>query len=313
MYKNLIEKLKEYNSIVIFRHARPDGDAVFSQFAMYQFLLDNFRDKSIYMYSHDTYDILPYRNIVPKKVLKESLAIVLDTANTKRIDGNDAYLNCKYIIKIDHHPITDNYGNINIVDDKAAAVSEILATILLGKEFSKYILSEKTCCYLYSGIISDSKNFTISSTTCNTLLIASKLVEKAKLDISAISNFVFNENISEFKKSTEVRKLLKVNKGVGYIIASNKTLENLHMSSDEIKNRIDEFDSINNLKIWCIFAYNKKTKLYDASLRSRRKYVINEVAKEYNGGGHKNASGIKGITRSDIKVIVTKLVEIASN
>lgn len=311
MYKELLDLIKKSKSIVIFHHERPDGDAVFSQFALYHFLKENFKDKDIECYSKKPYDLLPYVNIVSKEVIRESLAIVLDTAISSRCDCS-IFNEAKNIVKIDHHPTDDYYGNVNIVDYKTVACSEVLADILFSKEFKKYTIPHETYMYLYCGILSDSNGFRTSSTSIKSLSIASKIALQGNLDICALGNYVFNKTINEFKKDTKVRNLLKVRDGVGYIIANQNTLDSLKMSKDDIKNDVDMFNSIKGLKIWAIFAYNKKTKLYDASIRSSTKYVINDLCSKYNGGGHKNACGIKDMSLKDVRKIIVSLIEIAN-
>lgn len=311
MYKNFINKVKEYKNICIYRHARPDGDAVFSQFAMYEFLKANFKNKNIQIMGFNEYNLMPYSN--PNRdieFVKDSLAIVLDTATKARVD-DDSFLQAKYIIKIDHHPITDNYGDINIVNDSSAATCELLTEMFLSKEFKNYKFTNDLYKYLYCGILTDSNSFRTSSTTPKTLLMASKLADIGKLDIAALGNYVFNISLGYFNKITKLRSLLTIKDGVGYIVADNKTLNELEMTTDSIKNAIDNFNSIKGLKIWGIFAYNAETNLYDASIRSIKNYVINDWCSKFNGGGHKNACGIKNLTLKDIDKVLKGLIKIA--
>lgn len=312
MYQELIKSIKKYDKIVIFRHERPDGDAVFSQFGMYEFLKENFPNKEIQCFSNSSFDLMPYLNNVPDSFIKDSLAIVFDTANRQRADTL-SFFKAKYIIKIDHHPEVDNYANLSIVDDKTVATCELLADILLSKEFNKYTIPNKTLMYLYCGILSDSNCFRTSNTTPKSLSIAAKIALKGNLNVESLANYVFNVDLKTFNKQTKVRNLLRVKKNVGYIIANQKTLDALKLTKDEIKNEVDHFNSIKGLKIWSIFAYNKKTKLYDASVRSQKKYVINELCSQYNGGGHKNACGIRDLTLKDVKTIINGLIDIANN
>ena len=58
MYKQLLKKIKEYDKITIFRHVRPDGDAMFSALAMAQYLKDNFKDKKIKLAGKEEYDVI---------------------------------------------------------------------------------------------------------------------------------------------------------------------------------------------------------------------------------------------------------------
>lgn len=312
MYKELLKLIKRNSKIVIYRHERPDGDAAFTQFALYHFLKENFKDKEIECYSKKPFDLLPYVNIVEKSFIKDSLAIVLDTATSIRCDDS-SFLEAKNIVRIDHHPTNDNYGDLNIVNPNTVACSEVLADILFSNEFRKYAIPKQTYMYLFCGILSDSNGFRTSSTSPKSLSIASKLASEGDLDVCALSNYVFNKTINEFKKDTKVRNLLVIKKSVGYIIANQRILDSLKMSKDDIKNDVDIFNSIKGLKIWAIFAYNKKTKLYDASVRSSTKYVINDLCSKYNGGGHKNACGIKDLTLKEVRLVINGLIKIANS
>ena len=134
MYTEILNKIKEYDDIAIFRHQRPDGDAMFSALALAQFINDNFPDKTVKVGGEDKFDLISRNDDLSLAFIKRSLAIVLDTSTSERIDDERA-LKAKQLIKIDHHPINDDYGIINLVDAKASACSEVLAAMFLSKDF----------------------------------------------------------------------------------------------------------------------------------------------------------------------------------
>ena len=45
----LIELINKYENIVIFRHVRPDMDALGSQIGLKNIILDNFNNKNVYV------------------------------------------------------------------------------------------------------------------------------------------------------------------------------------------------------------------------------------------------------------------------
>lgn len=311
MYKTLLKQIKISRNICIFRHIRPDGDACFSQFALAQFIKDNFKDKKVEMCGLQEYDLLPYSNMPDYKFIANSLVIVLDTATVNRVDGED-YRFGKYVFKIDHHPNKDAYADTNIVNEKSSSTCELLADIFYSKEFKGFRISHDTCKYLYSGILTDSNCFSTSNTTSNTLMLASKLVEDGKLDITALNNYLFDKELINFKAVSGLRNELKIKDGLGYVIASKELLKKLKMSSDDAKNAINEFGHIKKLKIWAVIAYNAKTGYFDGSIRSNKKYVINDICSKYNGGGHKNACGVKSLSVKQYKQLLKDLKELAS-
>lgn len=312
MYKELLEKIKNYKNICIYRHIRPDGDAVFSQFALATFIKENFKDKHVEICGTAEYDLLPYTNIPKDDFISKSLIIVVDAASRGRVDDL-SYEKGEFIIKIDHHPETNPYADINIVDDASASTTQLLAKILYSKEFNKYKLSKTVCMYLYCGMLTDSNSFSTASTTPETLFYASKLTNDGNLDISALNNYLFDVKIDRFKMLSLFRNELQIKRGVGYVIADDKTLKKLKMTVDDAKNAIDEFNHVKGLKIWVVFAYNEKTGLFDASVRSKSKYAINSLCIRFNGGGHKNACGVKNLNQTRIKALLKGLIEIANN
>lgn len=312
MYKELLDYIKSYNNIIIYRHQRPDGDAVYSSFALFTFLKNNFSNKNIQMYGSEVYDLMPFKNIISEDEISGSLAIVLDTANTARID-DDTYKLASKIIKIDHHPNIDPYGDINYVDESASATCQIVAEILLSDTFSDYIFDADVAEYLYCGLLTDTLNFKTTNTSARTLLIASKLVELGNLKPSELSNLVFNKSLDEFEKVTSLRKHLKVKDNVGYLILNHADLDKMNLSMDEAKNQIAEFGSIRELNIWAIFVFDSKTHKYNGSIRSKRDYVINEIVSAYNGGGHKNACGVKNLSRAQVSKLLIELFNLSKS
>lgn len=309
MYENLLKQINKYQKITIFRHERPDGDAMFSALGLYYFLKDNFKDKQIKVCGKDVYDLISKNDKVSDSFILDSLAIILDTSTSNRVDDYRAFAS-KYIIKIDHHPAVENFGDLNIVKPQASSTCELLAEILLSKSFSKYKVTKKVCEYLYCGICTDSINFRTTNTTSNTLLIASKLVEKGSLKVDEIVEFLFDTNLKTYKKITEIRSKLVVKNGFGYIKLNKKDLNKLGMLPQEAKNNIDEIGTISELKIWAFAVENDGA--WDCSIRSKKPYIVNKIASKYNGGGHPNASAVKHLKASELNNLFKELIEIST-
>ena len=313
MYKELLDKIKKYQYITIYRHKRPDGDATFSCSALKEFIKDNFKDKEVKLCGIETYDKLPVFEKVGDEFIEESLAIILDCANPGRVD-DDRFRFAKERVIIDHHPTSDILENdLYIVDTKTAAACELLTKILYSDDFKTYHLNQKVCEYLCLGILTDSNCFSTSNTTSDTLYYASKLVKDGNLQIADLCEYIFGYTYDDYQKITKLREYLKIKDGVGYIVLNENDLDKIGFSYDEAKNHVNEFSSIQELKIWAIFVYNPKSSLYDASIRSRRKYIINKTCERYNGGGHNNACGVKSLSEEMLNNLLKDLTQIANN
>ena len=311
MYEKFISKIIEYKYITIFRHVNPDGDCMFSSFAMYKFLKDNFPNKSIKMCGYETFDLITKNELVSDKFITNSLAIVFDTSTSNRIDDFRA-LAAKFIIKIDHHPVIDNYGEINYVDPKSSSASEVLAKILLSKAFSKYRISKDIYRYLYYGIASDTLNFKTTNTTSNTFSIVSKLVSKGDINPSDSYEYLNDVNLDTYKKISQLRNYLKSKKNFGYIVLNQKELKQIGFDSKTAKSYITEIGCIKDFNVWA-FAVENTEGLWDCSIRSKRTYIINKFAMKYGGGGHPNASAVKNLKHSKLSQLFNELFEYSNS
>ena len=311
MYKELLEEIRKAENICIFRHLRPDDDAVFSAFALKEFIKFNFKDKKVRCLGSEELDILPVTEKASDQFIRKSLAIILDCSVEERTDDTRFHL-AKKIILIDHHPLKGPipYGDIQIRDTEVAATCELLAKIFYSRAFLEYKMSPKCMEYLYCGILTDSNSFKTASTTDRTLYYASKLVKDGKLNSSDLNDYVFSKSVAYFNGISRIRNLLKIENGVGYVILNQKLLDKIGVSYNEAKNSIDEFGCINSLDKWAVFVYNRKTGHYDGSIRSRREFTINTLCYRYNGGGHKNACGVKMLTLRKVKEFIEELGKI---
>ncbi len=306
MYKEILDKIKEFSSISIFHHQRPDGDCMFSCLALESFINDNFPEKKAKIGGEEIYDLYPRNDKLSLKFIKESLALVTDTSNSARIDDLRA-LKAPFLIKFDHHPIVEQYGDINLVDVTASSCCEVIARMLLSRDFSNFVLSEKTCRYLYCGIIADTINFRTTNVTYKTMSIASKLIKKGNLDVAQLVEFIMDKDLDSFNKTTAFRNYLKIRNKFGYVVLSESELQKLGLSAMEAKINIDEIGRIKDLMIWSVATENEG--LYDVSVRSKRGYIINSICRDYGGGGHINAAAAKQMTKKQLN----QMYEILSN
>lgn len=304
-YQLILDNILKYDVITVYRHIRPDGDAVGSQLGLVNFLRENFPLKEVYVCGFDKFDKYPIIDEVSDEKINSSLAIVLDTSNRERIDDTRA-LNAKMVIKIDHHPIVDQYGDLNYVRVDAGAACEIVTDILFSDIFKAYKLSSKTATYLYSGLLTDTLCFKTSSTTANTLLAASKLAT-CDIDLYTINAHIFGKSKEIFDYISYMRSKVQYQDGLAYVILETEDLASVNMSAGNARNYISELGGINEFKIWLMLTKTEDG-LYDGSIRSQRPYIVNDIAAKYHGGGHANASGIKELTNEDVKLVINDLV-----
>lgn len=304
MLETLLHLIESYNTITIYRHQNPDCDALGSQFGLKQWIKDNYPNKDVYCLGNQEDELFPKMDVVEEKIIKQSLAIILDTANSERID-DERYKLANKSIKIDHHPCDETYGTYNYIYSNMAATCEILAQYFYDMKAVK-IVSKECATYLYHGLLTDTLSFKTPSTSANTLFLASFLASK-DIDIAYINQRIFNKSLDVFQFVSYLRSKLIIDDHVGYIVLSLDELKQYNQTASMAKNCVSEFGGIKEITTWAIFA-EVTDGVFDGSLRSRC-VQVNDLASKYHGGGHYYAAGVKHLTIRDIEALMQALKE----
>lgn len=306
-YKKILQLIKKYENIVILRHEIPDFDASGSQFGLKTWIEENFQDKKVYALGQlhkFFYNTLFLPTDAITKINGPYLLILLDTANYARIDGKEWMEKADFIIRIDHHPHCEDFGNLTHIDTNYSACAEIIAEMLFS--FKKYTVSEKTAYYLYAGLVGDNGRFQYSSTTTRSFIVASKLIETG-IDFTEIYEKMYSKSLDDIKILQYIYNNYRISKnGVIYYYVSDKTQKELGIEKEQVKAYVNLFSSYNESKIWVTFTEDIDTSLWNVSIRSRR-IKINDVAAKFNGGGHANASGARVNSLKDTEELIEEL------
>lgn len=292
MYKEIRNIIKKYNKISIFRHEYADPDALGSQFGLKQLIIDNYPDKEVLVAGANVNSlngtIFPNMDIVSDEFIEDSLVIVLDTANILRIDDK-RYKNGKKVMKIDHHPIIEQYGDYNYVDTNVCATSFFIMKLALQVNFE---VSSAAATYLYTGIIGDTNRFLHDNTNVETFEMAAELVRKGA-DIQKVYNLMYSRNINDVKLTGYILDNFEMHgENIAYFILEEDDYLAIGVEFEKAKDYVNTLANIENVAIWVSATYNSNTDFYHISIRSKN-IQINDVAQQFGGGGHKFASGIK--------------------
>ena len=304
MFINILEKIKEYDNIVIARHIGVDPDAMASQIGLRDAILENFPNKNVYavgtggakfkfLGSLDELETDP----------KESLLIILDVPDKKRVDvlNIDDF---KYKIKIDHHPYIETFCDIEYIDEKASSASEILIEFIYSMKLKATKSIMET---LFLGLVSDTNRFMFKNTSSKTFKIVSDLVKDYKIDIADLYYPLYERPLKEIRLLGYESENMKLTKnGVGYIIIMNDILKKYNVDVASSGNMINNFNYIKEVYVWLAITEDVKNNLFKINIRSRGP-VINKIAEKYNGGGHKLASGAKVYSMEEVNNLINDL------
>ena len=304
--EQILQKIKDYNRIFIFRHVRNDGDCVGASKGLKRILQLSFPEKEIYLIDQETAKYLeflgPEDEPVDESLYADALGIVLDTASEARI-SNGNYKLCKEIIKIDHHIPLENYGHINWVEEERSSCCEMIVDFY--RTFDEQLkLDSEAATYLYTGMVTDSGRFKYSGMTGETMRCAGVLLDVgvdtdtlfARLYLEAFEYLKFKAYIYEHMQITE--------NGVAYIFVDKAMQEKFQLSLEQASAIVGNLDSIRGCICWIVFIENgDESNSIRVRLRSRFVH-INPVAEKYRGGGHACASGATVYGQEEIQALL---------
>lgn len=310
MKQKILNTIKEYETIIIHRHVRPDPDALGSQGALAEIIKESFPEKSVYVVGEED-EALTFLNRmdnISDEQYEGALVIVCDTANEPRI-SDERYKLGDMLIKIDHHPNEDKYGDLIWVDTTASAVSEMIYEFyLFGKE-QGLLLNKKAAELIYAGIIGDTGRFLFSNTTEKTFHYASELISSG-IDFTAIYDQLYKRSLELIHLNGYVLQHFTFEDGVGVMKISSSILEQFDVSPSEASLLVNSFSDVDGLKAWVFFIEENG----QIRVRFRSKGpVVNTIAKRFDGGGHPLAAGATIYSWDDVDDIVNQLKDVVKS
>lgn len=303
-YSEFYAAVRRYQRIVVFRHIKPDYDAMGTQMGLVTFLKDNFPEKEIHFVGDNHVTFTP--RLFPETerlnddfFQKPFLAIVVDVGDDERI-ADPRYKKASYVCKIDHHPFKSEIARHPILDLDMAAASELCADLLLN--WKNTTLSKESAHYFYIGLVGDSGRFQYSSTTAHTFAIAEALIQTG-ISINEIYLSMYEKKLDDLKVTAYILNHFSVSEhGIAYYLLPDSVQKELSITSERGKENVNLFSNIDGINAWCSITEdpNPKDWCWRISIRSK-KTDISAVAFKWGGGGHAQASGakIKDLTELD--------------
>lgn len=305
IYKQIYKQIKKYDTIVIARHIGADPDALGSQFALKDIILNLFPEKKVYAVGNPAsrFKFFGINDKIDDIDTNKSLCIVLDTPDIKRIDGANIN-NFEYIIKMDHHPFIEKYANIELIDDDACSTSQLILELVFSNKIN---LTKEAGERLYLGIVGDTDRFLHDYTSPKTFSLVNKLLENVNIDFTSLYKILYQRPMVEVRFEGYIyQNLTLTDNGVAYIKITDKIMKEYNVDSAAAGNMINDLKFVNEIMVWIFLSEDIKSNLIRANIRSVGPYV-NDVATKYGGGGHKYASGVKLKTWEDADKLVNDL------
>lgn len=300
--KQILDKIKAYDTIIIHRHVRPDGDCMGSVFGLRDILRTSFPEKRIFSVGDDQAEYLAFlgeEDQIEDQLYDNALVIVLDTASSNRI-SKKSYTLAKEIIKIDHHLVVDSYGTINYVREEMPSTTSIIMDFL--KTFKHDLkMTKEGARALYVGTITDTGRFKYSSVTGDTLRLAGDMLDYG-LDTEEIFAYLNIKDKETLKLQGYVlNHFITTPNGVSYIYINKRIQKKFGVTLEEASSLVNTLDSIKGSLIWILFI--EADGVIRARLRSRYA-AVSMIANQFSGGGHLQASGATVNNKRELKQLI---------
>lgn len=291
--EEILQKIKEYDRIMLFRHIRNDGDCVGATKGFKRILQLSFPEKEIYLIDQDTAQYLefmgPEDEPVPDELYADALAIVIDTATENRI-SNKKYLLCKDLIKIDHHIPLTNFGSTVWVEEERSSACEMIVDFYHTFR-DELKIDSVAATHLYTGMVTDSGRFKYDGVTGDTLRCAATLLDVG-VDTQTLFARLYLEAFEYLKFKAEIYRRMQVTEnGVAYLYVDKAMQDEFNLTLEQASACVGTLDSIRGCICWMVFIDNNDAE-GSIRVRLRSRFVhVNPIAEKYRGGGHACACG----------------------
>ena len=314
--KEIAEKLKQSNNILLICHVRPDGDTLASAFALKE-VLENMEKKVICTSSDRVADRLAFlctdKLYLPDEIPSDfapALVMSVDVASNSMLGDCKKLLSLAPSVKLDHHEPLEQYADYNYTDPKSASCAEIVFDLI---DLMEEKMSDKVCELLYGGISFDTGCFKHSNVTSGTHSKASYLTSRG-VDTALINQKLFG---NKTKKELEALRLAYnsltffAEGKLAAICITNEMRKEKGLSEDDIADLAQIPIEIEGVLLGATLKEKGDSPgHFKISMRSRPGINAANACKRLGGGGHICAAGGLVVAQSKDEAI-RKVIEAA--
>ena len=289
MFEKILNEINCFDTIILHRHNRPDGDAMGSQIGLKHILKENYPEKNIYVVG----DASGFFSFMEDSLMDEisdstyegALAIILDCGGVNLISDN-RYTLAARTCRIDHHIFSGQIADEEVIDTSFESCCGMIAQLAMESGLKLNKIAAKS---LYTGMVTDSGRFRYDGTTARTFRLASFLMEQ-EFDTNEIFRDLYADSFENKKlKAQFILKTKFTDKRVAYICTTLEELKAMNISTfTASRAMVNTMADIKGTDIWANFTETETGILCE--LRSSC-MNIQPIAVKYGGGGHAKACG----------------------
>ena len=310
--------LEQGQRFFIAGHLNPDGDSIGCTLTMTS-LLERM-GKAVYAYASPAIgadlQFLPGIEKIHVNKLPDTIdfdtVILLECSDRKRGGDLDKILNsARTLINIDHHLVSDAYGDVNHIDSGASSTAEIIFQLFEESNYAFIPTADEATC-LYTGVVTDTGRFVHSNTTAEALRVASALVALGA-NIAKINQVIyFTKPYIELKlQGRALEKMqLRFDNKYSEIILTHQDFETFGATPAQTQGIVSQPTMIPGVEISALI--KEEPDKVSVNLRSRGEADVSQLAQQFGGGGHARAAGFK-VTGKSIEQVAQELADAVAN
>lgn len=297
------EVLAGQRDFVLTTHVNPDGDGLGSELALALSLRQLGKKAEIlnhngipenYLWLDTNRDIKQFSPDRDRAtVLQAGAIIILDTNHPGRLRSLEQSVREAKGVKIvvDHHLDPDPFADRYVIDEGATSTGEIVYRIL--KELPGVSITKEIARALYTAIMTDTGSFRFPRTDPDIHRIAAHLIESGADPTDIFQHVYESWTLGRMRLLGEVLDSMKTafDGKLAYLVCTQRMFRETGTTEIETDNFTTFPMGVRGVLVGILF--NELPDGVKISFRSKGPIPVNELAKEFGGNGHLNASGAR--------------------
>lgn len=300
----LLAGIRRANNLALFAHTHPDGDALGSLFGLARVLRSMGKNAVCFLeapVSH-LYDFLPASEdictdqdglrLFLSRAGSDIAGVALDCGDADRLGAwKDDILTIEPLLVIDHHLAHRAFGTLRWVEPGCSSTGEMVYELVQALGAS---LDYHSAFNLYVAICTDTGSFRYECTRPRTLRIAAELLDKG-VRPEEVGKYLYDNFTRERLKLMELvlaTITLTADGQIAFMHVSAEMLRQSGASLQDVEGFIDFPRSLRSVKIVALIKEGKEGQIA-VSLRAKGECDVSAVARDFDGGGHRNAAGFR--------------------
>jgi phosphoesterase RecJ-like protein len=294
----LLERMRSAQTVAIAGHVTPDADCIGSIGALWLALPElgvtpvaSLPPASVARRLRFLAEESGLKAAVASEFQAADLLIAVDTAKQPRLNIEDdaATIQELPILNIDHHASNTRFGAINYIDGHRSSTAEMIYEVLtaLGCQITPAIAT-----LLFAGIYTDTQGFGLTNTTPRSLDVAHRLAQAGARIHAVAERLQRSQTMNEFALLKTIYANTRVAED-GQLAWSTASFDEIHAagcSANDIEDQVEIPRSIEGVRLAILLTEGNRGKIR-INFRGEGGLSVLELAKQFNGGGHRAAAG----------------------